>query len=449
MNHRATTLRPLALAGLVTLAACDDDDVTAPAQTAMFQVTVENVSGAYAYPSSGAFAMPVGADAPGPLFPGDAYEFEFSAPPGARLSLATMMVQSNDFFYAPDGDGIALWTAGGDQVTGDVTSALQLWDAGTEADGEPGLGPDQAPRQSGADVGAPDPDTDVRLAADAFGNLPDVADVIRLTLASTGPTSWRARIENVSTTTTLSTSDGGMHPVPLAPGVFVVHSEADPLFTAGMPDRGEGLEGVAEDGTTGALAGALAARTGVTGVLSPGAWAVHTGASVLFSAGSPDRGEGLEGVAEDGTPGPLVSALSTRTSVSAAGAFDTPDGASSPGPLTPGGSYSFSITAEEGDRLSLVTMYVQSNDLFFAPAEPGIDLFPGGTPVNGDVTGMILLWDAGTEVNERPGVGLFQAPRQPGPDTGTAENGTVRQVGDGYEYGAVDQRIRVTITPIG
>jgi len=92
---------------------------------------------------------------------------------------------------------------------------------------------------------------------------------------------------------------------------------------------------------------------------------------------------------------------------------------------------------------------VQSNDLFFAPGEPGIDLFPGGTAVNGDITGMILLWDAGTEGNERPGVGLFQAPRQPGPDTGTTENGDVRQVDDGYSYGAVDARIRVTITPVG
>ena len=70
-------------------------------------------------------------------------------------------------------------------------------------------------------------------------------------------------------------------------------------------------------------------------------------------------------------------------------------------------------------------------------------------PVSGDVTGMILLWDAGTEVNERPGVGLFQAPRQPGPDSGMDENGVVRAVDDGYDYGAIQDRIRVTISPIG
>jgi hypothetical protein len=69
--------------------------------------------------------------------------------------------------------------------------------------------------------------------------------------------------------------------------------------------------------------------------------------------------------------------------------------------------------------------------------------------LNGDVTGMILLWDAGTEVNEQPGVGLYQAPRQSGPDTGPAEGGDVRQVNDGFSYGAVSDRVRVTITPAG
>jgi hypothetical protein len=420
-----------------------------PAASATFRVTVENVSAAYDYPASGVFSRPAGTAAPGPLFPGGVYEFSFSAPPGAYLSFATMMVQSNDLFYAPDGRGIALWNADGSQVTGDVTAQVRLWDAGTEADGEPGLGPDQAPRQGGADVGAADPDPTVRLAQDAFGNLPSVNAVLRVTLTSDGPTSWTARIENVSDATTLSTSDGGTHPVPLAPGVFVVHSNMDPLFTVGQADRGEGLEGLAEDGAAGGLGDVLAARTGITGVLAPGAYAIHAEPSVLFMAGAPAPANGLEGVAEDGTAGPMAAALAADARVSAAGAFDTPDGASGPGPLMPGGSYSFTFTAEEGDRLSFATMYVQSNDLFFAPAETGIDLFPGGNALNGDVTGMVLLWDAGTEMNERPGVGLFQAPRQPGADTGATENGVVRTVADGYDYGEIPERIRVTVTPIG
>ena len=61
---------------------------------------------------------------------------------------------------------------------------------------------------------------------------------------------------------------------------------------------------------------------------------------------------------------------------------------------------------------------------------------------------MVLLWDAGTEVNELPGIGPNQAPRQAGADTGDTENGAVRQVNDGYGYPDVDQVIRITLTPI-
>ena len=56
-----------------------------------------------------------------------------------------------------------------------------------------------------------------------------------------------------------------------------------------------------------------------------------------------------------------------------------------------------------------------------------------------------MLWDAGTEVNEEPGVGLNQAPRQAGPNTGMTENGIVKMVNDGYTYPAVSEVIRVTI----
>lgn len=438
----------LALAALLSVSACDDDEPMAPSQERMFEVRVENVSAAYDFPASGAFNTPAGAAAPGPLVPGGVYEFSFSAPPGASLSFATMMVQSNDLFYAPSGAGIALWNADGSQVTGDVTGQVRLWDAGTEINEEPWLGPNQVIRQTGADTGPADPDNTVRVHVDAFGTIPPVSQVLRVTLASTGPTSWTARIENVGSGTTLTASDGSMHPVPLSPGVFVVHSNADPLFTAGQPDRGEGLEAIAEDGAAGGLGGALADRTGITGVLSPGAWAVHRAPSVLFAAGA-TASAGIEAVAEDGNPSALAGALAASSAVTASGAFDTPEGAAGPGPLTPGGAYTFTFMAEPGDRLSLATMYVQSNDLFYAPAETGMDLFPGGSALSGDVTAMFLLWDAGTEVNERPGVGLFQAPRQSGADMGTVEGGVVRQVDDGYQYGAVDSRIRVTVTPVG
>ena len=93
-------------------------------------------------------------------------------------------------------------------------------------------------------------------------------------------------------------------------------------------------------------------------------------------------------------------------------------------------------------------MFVQSNDLFYAPRDAGIALFDGtGQATSGDRTQELVLWDAGTEVNEAPGVGPSQAPRQSKPNTGADENGVIRPVDDGFRYPAVSEVIRVTITP--
>jgi len=63
-----------------------------------------------------------------------------------------MFVPSNDVFVAPDESGIALFE-NGKPVSGDVTDAVTLWDAGTEPNGQPGYGPDQAPAQDSPDQG--------------------------------------------------------------------------------------------------------------------------------------------------------------------------------------------------------------------------------------------------------------------------------------------------------
>ena len=95
-------------------------------------------------------------------------------------------------------------------------------------------------------------------------------------------------------------------------------------------------------------------------------------------------------------------------------------------------------------------MFVQSNDLFFGPDEDGIALFDDmGHPIDGRVTRHIDLWDAETEVNQEPGVGADQAPRQAGPDTGADEMGLVQLVadsGDGYSYSPVAALVRVTVS---
>jgi hypothetical protein len=431
------------IAGTALFAAgCSDDNPSSPGDpaTATFRVVVENVSQDLDFPASGTFGA-------GPIGPGEAYEFEVGALPGALLSFATMFVHSNDLFYAPPATGIALFDGSDQPVSGDVTNQVMLWDAGTELNEEPGVGANQAPRQTGANTGAADPDQTVRLVSDAY-TYPAVADVIGVTLTSLGENLFRVRIENRSDANTLMTSAGNLA-VPLAPGVWVVHTASSPLFTSGVPASAMGLEALAEDGSPDALGTSLAARTGFGTPFAPGVFAVHSGGMPFFTEGAADRGEGLEGLAEDGAVSTLAGNVALDPMVSASGVFDTPDGSMSAGPALPGGSYSFEFDATEGDYFSFATMFVQSNNLFLGPNDDGLALFSGSTPVTGDVTGQILLWNARTEADQWPGVGPDQAPRQTGADTGAADPvNQVREAMGGFPLPATSTVVRVTLSTI-
>lgn len=158
--------------------------------------------------------------------------------------------------------------------------------------------------------------------------------------------------------------------------------------------------------------------------LSPGLWVNHDpGATTLFIPQWPDEGLGLQPLAEDGDPDPLAAALTTRDGVHGTGIFDTPMGADRPGPLQPGDTYRFTVTAEPMTRLSLGLMVVGSNDLFIAPSPEGLSLFDGGgrpLPAR-DASESLRLWDAGTEQDQAPGQGPFQALYGGSPDLGPAE----------------------------
>ena len=315
---------------------------------------------------------------------------------------------------------------------------------------------------------------------------PDKASVIRVTIEHDGGTTFTVHVENVSTPGTIETDRAG-GAVPLSPFAWAAHITTSPngypgLYQLGQP-ASEGIELIAEDGfPAGSLGGmnlppergladALADITGLIVPLSPPAYAVHTDAVNVFEVGQP-ASEGVELIAEDGFPAGslggmdlppssgLVEALMGQTGVRTVGAVAAPGGmvpALEPG--MPGESVDFTVTASPGDRLSFLTMYVQSNDYFYGFGEDGLALFDAdGTPVSGDVTDQVVLYDAGTEVDEEPGVGPNQKPRQ-GPtavDVGTAENGVVQSVvaagasggtNDSYSYPPSAQVIRVTITP--
>ena len=159
-------------------------------------------------------------------------------------------------------------------------------------------------------------------------------------------TAFVVRLENISTDGTLNVaSTNSTQPVPLSPGAFIVHREANdsPLL---LPR----------------------------------------------DAANP----GLEAVAEDGNVAPYPA------SVPGAAVFNTPVGADAPGPIGPGGAYEFNIQAVDGDKLSFVTMFIPSNDWFYTStdADNSLDLFVGGQPVSGEVAESdIAIWDAGTELS--------------------------------------------------
>jgi hypothetical protein len=406
---------------------CDDDDpVVLPTET--FTLTIENVQTGKGYLQSGTTGF---------LAPGDSESVSFNAGIGSSLSLATMYVQSNDLFYAFDQEGLSLYDGNGAAVTGDVTGSINLWDAGTEVNEEPGVGGNQPPRQTGPNTGG-DENGNVELVSDVNDGFtyPSDETVIKVSLAHDGGTMFTLTIENISGGSTL--------PSPLAPGVWGVHGASAMLFTQGAAAP-TGLEGLAEDGANQDIVDAVAANTGYASPFAPGVLVVHSaGANPIFDMNTDDRGQGLEALAEDGDPSGLSASAAMLDGVRSVSVFNTPEGETAPGPLMGGATYSVTFEAEEGDYISFATMLIHTNDLFFSPGEGGIALFSNGAGITANITDNLSLWDAGTEVNEFPGAGNNQ-PARGGGNSGPAENGKVRVVDDGFSYPNVGQMIRVMV----
>jgi len=79
-------------------------------------------------------------------------------------------------------------------------------------------------------------------------------------------------------------------------------------------------------------------------------------------------------------------------------------GTGSPALIMPGQSTTITFSAAKGEALTFATMYGWSNDLFFAPVNPGIKVYDNdGNPIEGDVSSQVKLWDNGTRINQKPG----------------------------------------------
>jgi hypothetical protein len=184
-------------------------------------------------------------------------------------------------------------------------------------------------------------------------------------------------------------------------------------------------------------------------VIAPVLWVVHRGStSPLFTGGKVDAGRGLRALAETGNPEPLSKSIAGDPGVVAVGAAARPAGAQENGPLAPGQAYEFTVTAAPGQFLSVAAMFGQSNDWFYANDRP-IALFRGGKPVSGDMSPQIALYDAGTEVDEEPGLGPNQGPRQKDPEAGIREKEPVAHAGGRWRIPATSTVFRLTIAPQG
>jgi len=96
-------------------------------------------------------------------------------------------------------------------------------------------------------------------------------------------------------------------------------------------------------------------------------------------------------------------------------------------------------------------MFVPSNDAFYAlGGATGVPLTDMVHPTQGDVTERVDLWDAGTEINEEPGVGENQPQRQRAAGVGLVERGTVATIEDvnGYDYPATEDVLQLLVQPV-
>lgn len=378
--------------------------------TKMFTVTVQNVSTPFDYFAADAEFGVTGGDEAPPAHPGETITVHFHAGPGHKLSFASMYGASNDWFYAPGDEGIFLFDEDGNplysSVKDDITDMIKLWDAGTEVDGS-------------VQPGTPE--------SEPIGMVSTTEENIQVLLAYDGVSMF---------TLTINVLPGSA--TPLSPVAWVVHSDGQyPVFHEGMPDYGMGLEDLAEMGDPTRLSNNLKMHSGYVSPVAPVLWVVHEKDDMpIFTNGATDRGDGLELLAETGDPGKLATSLAGMGYN--AGAYAVPDGKNSAGPLFPGDTYTFSIDAQPGQYLSIASMLGKSNDEFFAFGDSGIKLNFGND--GKDVTGEVMLWDAGTEVNEYPGAGIHE-----GEPEGTDENGVVQLLNDGFWWPNASRIIKVTI----
>ena len=358
----------------------------------------------------------------GPLTTTGAYhEVSFKATKGTYLSFANMFAQSNDWFFGTNSQGIKLWD-GDTPRTGDISNAIKVWDAGSEQDED--FLTDfpstlyTAPNQSGPNSGPADSDTSVR---DTGRNI---LNYLSANLSYDATTKY-------FTLKIVKANREALHnPGFITPGILVIHTQDNALFEAGAPLKTNGLEALAEDGSPMAIyqwlkkegsTGAPLRLSSSMSVLSPAVAYVHQGEqSPLFTKGETAVAtSGLKELAEDGDPNVAYNYLNGLENVTA---FKSDNGAA------PGEYISFEVQAKPGYRLNFATMFVSSNDWFISNNQQGIELFNEDGTVKTEFTiNKNYLYDSGTEEDQTVGLGNGQ-PMNGNASVGSDADTTVRRV---------------------
>lgn len=175
-------------------------------------------------------------------------------------------------------------------------------------------------------------------------------------------------------------------------------------------------------------------------LLSNGIYFTQIGGHPLFFNFAFDYGDGLEDLAEDGIADSIFENIQSRPTLQDLGQFTE---------FSPGESISFQIEANYGESFNLAVMFTECNDCFYSFNDDGISLFEAdGTPISGDYSSKLFLWDAGTEENEVPYEGEFQPARQTDLDQGVETPlESVRVIDDGFTYPKKTEVIRITFSP--
>ena len=331
---------------------------------------------------AGVFDTPVGGAEADVIMPGDSYQVEFTAQPGSRLGLASMMGATNDVFWATGPAGISLYTGGGAPIDREITVDLNLFDAGSEANQPPGGGAYQPPGGLGANVG------------------PSEEGVISERNESTRAIVGARRLLDVDVEYVLSDD-------------MMMIEGLEFTFTNISNDTG-----------------------GFVTPLSPITWALHDDTvSFITPGGSAADLPGLEALAEDGDGTTLAATLAGIEAVDQAGVAGADD-------FGPGESITFTLVPAPGSEiLSFGTMVVMSNDAIIALEPQGVPLlgededgnivYRNPNSIANDLLALMEVWDVGTEANQTPGAGADIGAVQADPNTGDADpDATIRYYND-------------------